>query len=122
MKTMKVKFSQWNCETWWSTYRANGDLALVLVPDHPQDVPLHSRETVAVASVCIAERPVGRDYVWVKDYSENEGMHQALVAAGVIHPVQFYEHRSGWVSIRAYMLTDEAKLEMEAHLCHPAQN
>ncbi len=73
----------------------NGCTALAL---HAED-----GEPYAMASVALpARHPDG--CVWVKDYSENVGMKDALVLAGIIAPEAVVTVRSGFVFISAYRL------------------
>lgn len=46
--------------------------------------------------------------VWVKDYSENEGMADSLMALGFIEPTGI-EVDSGWVKIKEYRLIGALK-------------
>jgi hypothetical protein len=73
----------------------NGCTALAL---HDEDGALY-----AMASVALPTRhPDG--CIWVKDYSENAGMKDALVLAGIIAPEAVVTVRSGYVCISAYKL------------------
>ena len=74
MKT--IRFRHWDCLVEKTTYR-NGRPALIL-----NDV--HSGEQIAVATVNLPNVPAGRNDVFIKDYSENEGMLAALQSAGVV--------------------------------------
>ncbi len=49
------------------------------------------------ATVCI-HTPPAEGCVWIKDWSENEGVFDALVAAGIIEPTGRIE-RSGFVTV-----------------------
>jgi hypothetical protein len=78
MKTgIKVRFKEWDCRLEVSRY-SNGRLALLLVEDRKDG------ESVAVASVNLPFDYLGNNEVFIKDYSENEGMLNALNAAGII--------------------------------------
>ena len=44
----------------------------------------HTGEQVGVATVNLPDVEAGRNEVFIKNYSENEGMLKALVAAGVV--------------------------------------
>lgn len=72
----------------FATY-ANGRTAIQLIGE---DGPF------AVATVNIPEAILAPDEVLIKDYSENEGMLQTLVTAGIVQ-VTDRGHRSGWVNI-----------------------
>lgn len=73
-----IKFKQWNCTLDIAQY-GNGQPALIL-----NDAEDGSR--VAVASVNLEEMdlipPPG--HIYIKDYSENEGMLDCLVDAGIV--------------------------------------
>jgi len=71
-----VRFKDWNCRIDFRKY-SNGRTAIVLVD--PSD-----GEQVAVATVNIPELPLNKDFVIIKDYTENEGMLDALISAGVV--------------------------------------
>lgn len=74
---MKIKFKDWNCILTKEMYQNNQRVALVLIHETEGDV-------VAYATVNVPEYPMNNDEVLIKDYSENEGMLQTLVDAGVI--------------------------------------
>lgn len=71
-----VLFHGWLCEIEERSY-PNGRLALVLVD-------VQNREDVAVATVNLPEAPLKPGEVFIKDYSENEGMLAALENAGIV--------------------------------------
>lgn len=72
---MNVWFGIWSCTTVWGFY-GDGRVGLRLVEDG---------SPVATATINTAIR-VESDEIIVKDYSENEGMVEALVSAGVVEP------------------------------------
>ena len=74
----QVKFKEWLCTVEKSAY-GNGRTALILrdAQDGGQ---------VAVATVNLPGVSAGPDEVFIKDYSENEGMYAALEQAGVVQP------------------------------------
>ena len=73
----KVKFKHWNCLVQKAEYE-NGRLALILIGDN------NRQETITVATVNLPNKPIADGYVFVKDYSENEGILDALVAGNVV--------------------------------------
>lgn len=76
---MKVKFKNWFCSLSFEKYR-NGDTAIRLTSNG---------EPIAVATVCLPSVKAGDGYVFVKDYSENEGMLEALIEAKIVsEPVE----------------------------------
>ena len=75
----RVQFSKWLCNVVFAKYQKGGTaIRLVGAED---GMP------VATASVWVGgpER-VDKDEVAIKDYSENEGMLEALIKGGIIHP------------------------------------
>jgi len=80
MKT--IRFKEWDCNLVFGKY-ANGATALQLV-DTEDGSP------VATASVNIAgeSETLDSDEIFIKDWSENEGMLTALIVARVVsHPI-----------------------------------
>jgi hypothetical protein len=71
-----VRFKSWDCIVRKRQYD-NGRPALVLV-DAEDGSP------IATATVNLPDVPLGRNQVAIKDWSENEGVLDALVAAGVV--------------------------------------
>jgi hypothetical protein len=71
-----IRFKNWDCLLTVLKY-GNGRPALVL-----NDAEDGSQ--IAVASVNVPDLDLGDDEIVIKDYSENEGMLDALVEAGVI--------------------------------------
>jgi hypothetical protein len=74
----QVKFKEWLCTVEKAAY-GNGRPALVL-----RDA--EDGEQVAVATVNLPGVPLNPGEVFIKDYSENEGMLAALVRAGIVEP------------------------------------
>lgn len=97
---MKVKFKHWNCVA-VSGYYANGRRAIKLIEDP-------SREQIAVATVNVVDCEPGEGAVFIKDYSENVGMADALIEAGIIHSDHVRTIGSGFVCISSYRLTEKA--------------
>jgi len=86
-----VKFKNWNCILDFGNYRVNDRTAIELV-----DKVTH--EPVATATVNIPEEDIEDDEVIIKDYSENEGMLDALMQAGVVsEPLRMVE--TGFVEV-----------------------
>ena len=73
---MKVQFIGYDCDVIVHHYN-NGRKALVLTS---------AGEVVAYATVNLPNDPVDDDEVIIKDYSENEGMYDALLKAKIIGP------------------------------------
>ncbi|HTU17854.1 MAG TPA: DUF4313 domain-containing protein, partial [Gemmataceae bacterium] len=85
-----VHFQGFECVIEQRAY-GNGRTALVLVD-------AKDREEVAVATVNLPEAPLKPGEVFIKDYSENEGMLAALEKAGIVQ-VTGETVRSGFVEV-----------------------
>jgi hypothetical protein len=77
MAIYKLKFKKWNCIVEKTNYRSNDRIALKLTD-------ISTGEAVATATINLPDQYLEKDEVIIKDYSENEGMYNALVAAGYI--------------------------------------
>lgn len=77
MARPKVKFLGEECSVEFRKYQ-NGRTALELICE--------DGSPMAVATVNIPEVPINEHHVFVKDWSENEGMAKALTDAGYIKP------------------------------------
>jgi hypothetical protein len=73
---MNIVFKKYGCRLTFHKYN-NGRPAIIL-----ED--LTDLSTVAVASVNIPDELLEEDEIAIKDYSENEGMLECLVNAGVV--------------------------------------
>ncbi len=76
MGIIEVKFKRWTCRIVEYGYN-NGRIALEL-----EDIK--TGETVLCATVNIPEVEIPEKHVIIKNYSENEGIEEILIAAGVI--------------------------------------
>lgn len=85
-----IKFKCWNCKLIWKVY-GNDRIALKLV-DVVDGSP------VATATVNIPEEKLLSGETLIKDYSENEGMLDALVEAGIVEDTG-RKVKSGYVDI-----------------------
>jgi hypothetical protein len=95
-----LKYKGWTVNVHFAVY-GNGRHAIKL--DSRTDIP------IAVASVNVADTDeCGDDEVYVKDYSENEGMAQWLADNGIIEPSVIGSVPSGFVVISRYKLTAAA--------------
>jgi len=97
----KVTYNGWNCDLLASHYQDNGRLALYLIDSH-------DREPVAVCTVNLPDK-LGENEVFIKDYSENEGMADFLVQEGIVE----YTGRhviSGYVTIPVCKFLQSDKL------------
>lgn len=99
-----VKFKKWVCHPRYGHYR-NDRKALQLVD-------AYDGGPVATATVNLADEvPTSQDHVFIKDYSENEGMTNALIDAGLIEPTPTRTVQTGYVSVNEHKLT-EAGLDL----------
>lgn len=88
-----IRFENWNCILRQRQY-ANGRIALELID---ADVP-YRNESVAVCTVNLPNVRMAADEVAIKDYSENEGMLNVLIAHGIVStPLRYVQ--SGFVEI-----------------------
>jgi len=83
---MKVKFNNWNCVVETSYYVNDSEKIALLLID------ADTGERIATASVNMEEPfPLDcskKEHVWIKTWSENEGILEALVEAGVVEQVK----------------------------------
>ena len=101
MNYLKMQFKDYKCLV-GPAYYNNGRKVLKLVEDGPLC------EEIATATVNVVEYPCEDDYAYIKDYSENEGIVEALVEAKIIKPQAFSFVQSGHVTIGMYELTEIA--------------
>ena len=95
---MKMRFMNWDCNI-VKTHYTNGRIALQLVATADDlDNDVYEGEPIAMASVNLPEVSIAADEVFIKDYSENEGMLMALVKAGIVKDTG-RRVQSGFVSI-----------------------
>lgn len=73
---MKVKFRDWNCNVIFKQY-SNERIAITLDE-------IETGEPIAIATINLPNVPLAQDHVIIKDYSENEGMYNTLLSAGII--------------------------------------
>ena len=86
-----VQFHQWKCYIKASRYRENNRLALMLV-DVEDGAP------VAMATVNLPDVHLEPGHILIKDYSENAGMLEALIDAGIVRDTGV-RHPAGWVQV-----------------------
>jgi len=72
----KMKFREWDCRVRPHRY-LNGRLCLRLVEEFTED-------PIATATVNMDHIDVAENQILVKDWSENEGMFDALVREGIV--------------------------------------
>ena len=86
---MRVKFRSWECELKFGYYE-NGRIAIQLID-------AFDKSRVAVATVNVPEIELEEGEIIIKNYTENEGMLEALCDAGIIEPVR--EEPTGLTSV-----------------------
>lgn len=96
-----MKFKEWACIVEPAHY-GNGRKALVLNEDGP------SAERIAVATVNLDDEVCPENFAYIKDYSENEGMADALIEADLIKPKAVMTVKSGHVNVSLYRFTEKA--------------
>lgn len=84
-----MKFHGYDCNVVKSRY-GNGRIALLL-----EDAV--TGEPIAKATVNVPEEPLHENEVVIKDYSENVGMADVLIEAGLVAPTGHYA-RVGFVT------------------------
>ncbi len=98
MNAIKVKFQEWDCFAVGHRYR-NGRKAIELTE-------IETGDPVATATVnLINARPTSWDHVFIKDYSENEGMEKALIKAGIIDRLSVETVQGSYVDFNEFALT-----------------
>lgn len=97
---MNVTFKSWDCIAIGSKYTVNDSKAILLI-----DKKDHS--PVATATINL-DFPLKKNHVFIKDYSENAGMTEALIEAGIIDSKPGELITSGFVSVYPYKLTEDA--------------
>lgn len=80
---MKVQFKKWKCIVKISKYVDNNRPAITLIGEE-------SGEPIAVASVNLHDVPIPEDgkHTFIKTWSENEGILQALVDAKIVEDLE----------------------------------
>lgn len=105
---MKVKFKDWNCIIEWSLYLENDNIAITLLDEK-------TKELISMATTNTGYKN-SESNVQIKDWSENKGMWQALVNAGVIEDKVIRTIASGYVEVKVAKLTEAAQKDFEKWL------
>lgn len=83
MKTKyKVKFKEWDCILEFGLYH-NGELAMWLTGAPETE---NEGENIATCTVNIPEQSIKDNHVFIKEWSENDGMTEALIKAEIVKP------------------------------------
>ncbi|MGN8647912.1 hypothetical protein ACTNEO_05155 [Gracilibacillus sp. HCP3S3_G5_1] len=102
---MDVNFKGYDCQVVFGQYGGTRNTAIQLV-DNMDD------SLVATATVN-GELENSEEIVGVKNWSENEGMIEALIKANVIEDELLFIEPTGFVAIEYYKLTDAAYQELQ---------
>jgi len=109
----QVMFSGYNCNVHFGVY-SNGRIAIELrnaepIEEQGYTIPPNS-ERIATATVNVVDlERLADDEVLIKDYSENEGMFNALKDAGIISDPLSLE-KTGFVAVpRCKLLVDPSE-------------
>ena len=105
---MKVKFKNWECIIEWSLYLENNNIAIVLLDEK-------TKELVTFATTNTSEK-TDWTKIQVKDWSENRGMWEALVNAGVIESEPVEKITSYFVQVKVGKLTKQAEEEFMKYI------
>lgn len=76
----QITFIGWKCDVKFFTYQ-NGRTAIQLFDSN-------DHEPVCTATVNLPDAPLPDGYVFIKDWSENAGIYDALLNANIIGPVE----------------------------------
>lgn len=99
--TYESKYGNYeNCYFDVGRYAENDNLAIRIRAEYGEPIT-----TVTINP----SEDISDDYIFVKDYSENEGMVEWLTKMNIIDPTPKKAVSSGWVSIKAYELTARGK-------------
>src|SRR5438876_9771129 len=116
-----LRFKGWTCRLVWGVY-GNGRRALQLVAAHDQPAAedgdeIYAGEPIATATVNLPEAALADDETCIKDYAENAGMLDALVAAGIVTPTGL-SIESGYVRIPVcrWLVTEQDIARMEGRV------
>jgi len=95
-----VQFKQWNCQLKFEKYANNNRVCISLFNADPMiedDIEWPAGTVpIATATVNISDVTLVEDEVIIKDYSENKGMLNVLVEAGIVSKPDRYI-KSGFV-------------------------
>lgn len=103
-----VQFSEWKCFLQLGKY-SNDRLAIELVSAEENiEKGLFLHEPIATSTVNLPHVDLGEDEIIIKDYSENEGMTEALEKAGYVSPV-IKTVQTGFVNAKIVKKTEKLK-------------
>lgn len=87
----ELKYKEWDCVVKKSRYQNNNNLALILIDKN-------DGSCVANITINTDEILLEPDLAYVKNYSEGEGMLEALQEAGLIEEI-IKTKKVGWVKV-----------------------
>ena len=76
-QNQKIKFQDWNCLLEFGEYQNNGRTAITLIDEN-------DGSPITTATINMPNVSLNDDEVIIKDYSENEGILNALLINGVV--------------------------------------
>lgn len=92
------------------THYRNGQLAMQLycaMDDEPDQM-----EPLMTVSTCIIDREIPPNAIWVKDYSENEGILDWLISNAIVEQEACATAPAGYTVVTAHHLTARFMLEV----------
>lgn len=96
-----LKFKIWPCRIKFSTYANGGGVAIQL-----EGAGQYEGELIATATVNFPDQKLSMDRIAIKEYSENEGMVEFLIASNIIQPEAVGHITSGFITAPIHKLTD----------------
>ena len=84
MKQRSVYFLDIKCDIVKLRYPNSRTALELVIAENDEERELYKGEPMATATVNIPQVPLERNEVIIKDYSENEGMLETLVKAGIV--------------------------------------
>lgn len=121
LDNLELTLRHYSCSSCWldaATYADGGGLALVVMA---RDLDDQFDEQVLIATVNLPGAPKGDNEVYLKNWSENEGLEENLIAWGVIEPEPAGFQRTGFVSAPRYRLTPAFMLKLSDELIKSAK-
>lgn len=103
---MEIKFKQWNCTIVASHYLIPATHT-VSHDKRKAIILVENNEVIAVATVNMPDYPCEENQVYIKNYSENEGMLQTLIDNNIILPRPVNIVDGKFVAIPLMQLTSE---------------
>ena len=97
MNTKQVKFKDWLCTVYIAEYPVSDGRTAIQLNDAEDGMP------IATATVNLPDLSLEPDHVFIKGWSENEGMADALIEAGIIGP-EVRKVPTGFVSATVHKL------------------